>query len=168
MKPKLIRLSQRYVAALQKHLRQGPRASLQPAHDLGCQAAALDLETLDVARIHEAAPADLEASSSRDGLIKRAEIFVVDVKAPIEKTQRGAMETRVQLNQLNQTLRQRTRELAAANRRLKREIVRRQAPEEALQKGGQHRSQLLEHSRHRQIQLRPLSHPIPQPQEIGS
>ncbi len=73
MKQTLTRLSQRYVAALQKHLRQGPRASLRPAHDLGCQAAALDLETLDVARIHEGALAALEASSSEDGFIKRAD-----------------------------------------------------------------------------------------------
>ena len=64
--------------------------------------------------------------------------FFVEVMATMEKTLSAAMETRVQLNQLNQTLRRRTRELAGANRQLKRGIVRRQVPEEALQKGGQH------------------------------
>ena len=67
MKRKLTALSRQYVAVLRKHLREGPRASLQPAYDLGCQAAALDLETLDMARIHKRALAALEASSSRDG-----------------------------------------------------------------------------------------------------
>src|ERR1035437_7523168 len=75
MKQKLTALSRRYVGALRKHLRQGLRAGLQSARDLGCQAAALDLETLDVARIHEEALATLEASSSKDGIIKRVEIF---------------------------------------------------------------------------------------------
>ena len=64
MKRKLTRLSQRYMAALQTHLRQGPRASLQPAQDLGRQAVALNLETLDMARMHERALATLEASRS--------------------------------------------------------------------------------------------------------
>ena len=60
MKRKLKGLSQQYHAAVCKHVQQGPRASLLPAHDLGCQAAALELETLDVARIHEAAVAVLK------------------------------------------------------------------------------------------------------------
>jgi hypothetical protein len=53
MKRKLIVLSRQYVAALRKHLKQGPRA-IPPcgtALALGRQAAALNLETLDVARI---------------------------------------------------------------------------------------------------------------------
>jgi hypothetical protein len=48
-------------------------------------------------------------------------IFVVVVTARMEKTRPVAMETSVQLNQLNQTLRQRTWDLAAASRQLKRE-----------------------------------------------
>jgi hypothetical protein len=90
MKRKLIALSQRYVTALRKHLQQGPRASLQPALGLGRQAVTLDLETLDVARIHEGALATLEASSNRDGFIKRAEIFFSGAITPIEETDRAA------------------------------------------------------------------------------
>ena len=63
MKRKLIGLSQRYRASLQKHLKQGLRASLQPARRLGRQAVALGLETLDVARIHEGALATLDRKS---------------------------------------------------------------------------------------------------------
>src|ERR1035437_11009737 len=116
MKRKLTALSRRYVTALRKHLRQGPRASLQPAHDLGCQAAALDLETLDVARIHEGALATLEASSSRDGFIKRAEFFFAEAITPIEETHRAALKANVRLRQLSKILGRRTVDLAASHR----------------------------------------------------
>src|SRR4030095_8849463 len=108
MKRKLKALSQRYEAALQKHLQHGPHASLQPALALGRQAAALDLETLDMARIHEGALATLEASSSRDGIIKRAEIFFAEAITPIEKTHRAALKANVRLSRLSQTLGRRT------------------------------------------------------------
>ena len=55
--------------------------------------------------------------------------------------------------------------LAASNEELKREIVRRQAVEEALKKSEQHKSELLEQARHMQVQLRDLSHRILQVQE---
>jgi hypothetical protein len=45
MKKKLIQLSERYVTALRKHLRQGPQADLQPALELGREAVTLGLET---------------------------------------------------------------------------------------------------------------------------
>jgi hypothetical protein len=76
MKQKLTALSRRYVTALRKHLRQGPQASLQPALAMGRQAAALDLETSDMARIHEGAVATMAASRGRNAIIKRAEIFL--------------------------------------------------------------------------------------------
>jgi hypothetical protein len=48
-------------------------------------------------------------------------IFVVEVAARMEKTRPVAMETSVQPDQLIQTLRQRTWDLASASRPLKRE-----------------------------------------------
>ena len=98
MKRKLIRLSQRYRALLRKHLKQGPRASLRPALGLGRQAVAVGLETLDLARIHVGALAALEASSSRDGIIERAEIFFTEAITPIEKTHRAALKANVRLS----------------------------------------------------------------------
>jgi hypothetical protein len=62
MKQELIGLSQRYVTALRKHLKLGPRAILP------CGA--------ELARIHERALATLELSNRKSGLIKRAEIFL--------------------------------------------------------------------------------------------
>ena len=56
-------------------------------------------------------------------------------------------------------------DLAASNRQLKKEIVRRQAVEEALRESEQHSSLLLEQSRHMQEQLRHLSRRILSAQE---
>lgn len=55
--------------------------------------------------------------------------------------------------------------LSVANEEMKREIVRRQAVEEALRKSELHQRQLVEQSRHMQEQLRELSHRILQVQE---
>src|ERR1044071_5442967 len=124
MKRKLSATSQQYVAALKKHLKQGPGASLQPARRLGRLAVAIGLETLDVAKIHEGALATLQASSSRDGMIERAEIFFTEVITPIEKTHHAALEANVRLSQLNKTLGRRTLGLAVSNWSLKQGIAR--------------------------------------------
>jgi signal transduction histidine kinase len=146
--------------ALRKYLKERPRASLQPARGLGRKAMALGLETLDVARIHEAAVAALEASSSRDGIIKRAEMFFAEAITPIEKTHRAALKANVHLHQLARTLDRRSVELAASGRHLKRGIVQRKAAEEALKQSGKYRTDLLEQSRLVQEHLRHLTHQI--------
>jgi len=160
MKRKSTRLSRDYAAALLKHLKQGRRASLQSARKLGRQAVAGGLETLDLARIHVAALASLEAASSRDGIIKRAEIFFAEAITPIESTHRAAQEDSGHLNQLTKTLGRRTVELAASGRHLKRRIVQREAAEEALKKSGKHRAGLLEQSRLLQEDLRQMTRQI--------
>jgi signal transduction histidine kinase len=165
MKRKLILLSRRYVTALRRHLRQGPRASLQPARGLGRQAAALELETLDVARIHEDALAALEASSSRDGVIGRAEIFFNEAIIPIEKTHHAALKANAHLSRLRQTLGRRTVDLAASHQSLKRDIVRRKTVEQALKKSGKHSRNLLKESRDLQKHLQRLTHQILSAQE---
>ena len=165
MKRKLIRLSRGYAAALRKHLKQGPRASLQPARGLGQRAAALGLETLDVARIHEAAVSSLEASRSRDGIIKRAEMFFTEAITPIEKTHRAALKANARLNQLNKTIRRRTVDLAASDRHLKQGVVQRKAMEQSLKKSAGHYDRLVKESRRLQKHLRQLTHQILSAQE---
>jgi len=167
MKQKLTGLSQRYVAALRKHLRRGPRA-IPPcgtALALGRQAAALNLETLDVVRIHEGALAALEASSSQDGVIKRAEIFFAEAITPIEETHRAALKANVRLSRLRQTLGRRTVNLAASNRSLKQGIAQRKTVEQALKKSGEHSRKLLKESRRLQKHLQRLTHQILSAQE---
>jgi signal transduction histidine kinase len=167
MKRKLTALSRRYATALKKHLRQGPQARPPrgTALALGRQAAALDLETLDVARIHEDALATLEAASSKNGLIKRAEIFFTEAITPIEETHHAALNANVRLSRLSQTLGRRTMDLAASHRSLKRDIVQRKTVEQALKKSGEHSRKLLKESLSLQKHLQCLAHQILSAQE---
>ncbi len=169
MARKLNGLSQRYVAALRKHLAQGPRASLQPAQGLGHRARALGLETLDLARFHEQALITLvlpgHSPGIRDRMIRRAGTFFAEAITPIEQTHRAAREANGQLVELNQALHQRSVDLTASNRRLQQEILQRKSAEESLRKSEQHYSRLLEQSRHMQGQLRLLSRQLLSAQE---
>jgi len=165
MKRKLSALSGRYLAALRKHLKRRPRASLEHARGLGRQALAIGLETLDVARIHERALAALEASASKDGIIERADIFFTETVAPIEETHRAALKASAHLSQLGKALARRTVDLAASNRSLKQSIAERKAVEEALKKSGEHYKKLLEESLALQKHLQHLTHRILSAQE---
>jgi len=136
MNGKLSALSRRYEAALRKHLKHGPRASLHLARDLGLQAVALGLETLDVVRIHEGALALCQADRSRNGVILRGGVFFAEVIIPIENTHRAALEANARLTQVNKTLGRRTGNLKAANQLLKQGIARRKAVEKALEESG--------------------------------
>jgi signal transduction histidine kinase len=166
MKRKLSALSQQYVTALGKHLKQGARASLQAALNLGRRAVALGLETLEVARIHEGALATLELSNSKNGLRQRAEIFFNEAITAIVETHRAARQSKIDLNRLNEMLGRRTSELAATNRQLQRGIVRRKSVEAALKKSGLHYSKLLKDSLQLQEGLRQLTHQVLVAQEV--
>ncbi len=166
---KLNGLSQRYVAALRKHLKRGPRASLRPAQGLGRRAMASGLETLDVARFHEQALITLVlpgySPGIRERMIRRAGTFFAEAITPIEKTHRAAREANGQLLQLNQSLHQRSVDLVASNRELQQEILQRKSVEESLRKSEHHYSQLLEQSQLMQEQLRLLSRQVLSAQE---
>jgi signal transduction histidine kinase len=160
MKGKLNKLSRRYASALRKHLKQKSPTDLGPARGLGRQAVSLGLETLDVAKIHEGALANLEASSSRDGVIERAEIFFAEAITPIEKTHEAALKDKTELLQVNKTLGQRAADLATKNRSLKQGVLRRKAVESALRKSSGHSKKLLEESRRLRKHLQQLAHQI--------
>jgi len=165
MKKKLIKLSREYATALRRHLKQGPRASLVSARELGRKAAAIGLETLDVAKAHETALATLEASSSNDGIIERAELFFAEAITPIEKTHRAEIKVNAHLNVLHTTLGQQTADLAASHRSLKQGILQRKIAEQALKKSGGHYARLLKESRLLQKRLRDLTHQLLRTQE---
>lgn len=152
-------MTKEYTAALRKHLKQGPRASLQPARVLGREAVSLGFETLDVARIHQGALAALEASS-HDGIVRRAELFFKETITPIEKTHRAAIETNAHLDQVHKKLDRRTTDLAASNRSLKESIVRRRNAEEALKTSLRNAENLLDESHRLQEHLQHLTHQI--------
>jgi signal transduction histidine kinase len=123
------------------------------------------LETLDVAKIHERALASIEASSSRNGVIKRAELFFAEAITPIEKTHHAALKANSHLNQLTKTLGRRTSGLAASNRSLKQGIVRRKTVEQALKKSAGRYARLVKESRRMQEHLRHLTHQLLSTQE---
>jgi signal transduction histidine kinase len=165
MTKKLTGLSQQYVAALRKHLKQGPQASLQPALGLGRRAVALGLETLELARIHEQSLVTLELSSSKNGFTKLAGIFFTTANIPVEETHRAARQSQVHLSRMQETLDQRTEELAVSNRQLQRGIVRRKVMEDAAEKTGKHHNKCLEESLQLQKRLRRLTHRLMAAQE---
>lgn len=160
MKRNLSRLSRQYQAALQKHLKQGPRASLQRAQSLGRRVMTVGLEILNLARIHEQAMNSLVlpsySRSTRGVIVRRAETFFAEVIIPLEQTHSRARETKVHLGRMNEALRQRSADPGLSNR-LKQEIAQRRSAEDALRKSEQHYGRLLEQSRHMQDQLRLLS-----------
>jgi signal transduction histidine kinase len=160
VKKKLTLLSRGYATALHKHLKQGPKASLRPARELGRRAAAIGLETLDVAKMHEGALAALEAANSKDGIIKRAELFFAEAITPIEETHRAEIKANAHLNQLHTTLGRRTVDLAASHQSLKRGIVERKRAEQALKESAGHYARLLRQSRLLQKRLRRLTHQL--------
>ena len=161
MTRKLTGLSRRYQAALRKHLKQGPRASLQPAQGLGRRAMTLGLETLDLARIHQQALIALVLPSyspgTRGAMVRRAGTFFAEAITPIEKTHRTAREANAHLSQMIQKLNRHSANLADSNRQLKQEVAQRKSVEESLRNSERHYSQLLEQSHHLQEQLRHLS-----------
>jgi signal transduction histidine kinase len=165
MKRKLKLLGGRYLAALRKHLKAGPRASLQPALRTGHQAVSLGLDTLELARMHEQAVDVLKLSECRDGEVKRAEIFFSEALTPIVETHRAARQNKMDLSRLNEALTRRTVELATTNRLLQRGIVRRKTVEAALKISGQHYTKLLKDSLQLQEELRQLTHQVLAAQE---
>lgn len=169
MKNKCTDLSRLYHAALQHFLKQGPAASMAPAHALGHQAITLGLETLDLARMHEVAIVSLVlpvySSSTNDGLMGRAGLFFAEAITPLEETHRGAREANIHLNHMVHKLSQRTRELATSVEDLRQEVTQRRAMEESLRISQQTSSDLLKKSRELQEELRQLSRQLLSAQE---
>jgi signal transduction histidine kinase len=165
MKQTLVQLSQQYATTLGKQLKQGPRASLLPALELGRQAVVLGLETLDLARIHEQATVELQLSTTKNAFTKLAGIFFTEANTAIEETHSAARKSKLDLSRLMATLGKRTAELAASNRHLQRGVVRRKLMEDDFAKRGRRHQKSLEESLKLQARLRHLTHQVLSAQE---
>jgi chromosome segregation ATPase len=150
--------SQRYQAALNAFLRRGADADARPAARLGRQAAALGLETLNVAKVHErvlnATPPPKGAVAARRDRHAAARRFFAETLVPIERTHRSARKAEDRVKELTRTLQQRKRETAASQRKLKQGIVRRQSAEAASHDVDRERVRLLKESDKLQRRLR--------------
>lgn len=165
MKPNPTGLPQRYLAALEKHLKRRSRASLQPALALGRQAVALGLDTLELAQIHEQALAALGLSNVKNALTKLAGVFFKEANTLIEETHHAARQTKVDLNKLMAKLGKRTEELAASNLQLQQGAVRRKVMEDNFAERGRRHQKSLDESLELQKRLRQLTHQVIAAQE---
>ena len=169
MKNKGRTLMEPYQKALKSYLKNGTATRLTSARTLGRRAVKLGLETLDLAMIHEdALLAHIEKVSTpaeRTLLINKARTFYAESILALEETHRAAKESNARLHGLNVALNQRTRELDASNRKLLKEVARRQVIEKSLRQSEQQATQLLKQSKNMQEQLRLLSRRIMSVQE---
>jgi len=156
------RLSARYLAALRTHLSPKSSGNGDRAQDLGRVALSGGLATLDLAVMHEQAVVSLASSHDfadpRNGSLKRACGFFTQALLPLEVALHRTRET-------NQHLQQHAAALARGNRRLQREVKRRQAGEAAIRQGQEQYRKLFLESLIMQKKLRQLTHQIISAQE---
>lgn len=166
---KLNDFERRYEDALRRYVTHAAKAKPASAVKLGREALTLGLEILDLARIHEEAMitqvAGAESAGTRDRILHRAWSFFSEAISPMEETHRTAVGANARLSQLNQALVERTKDLSVSNRKLKGEIAKRRAAEQALRKSERQSGRLLDQSRRLQEELRSLSHRILSTQE---
>lgn len=153
-----------YLAVLRTYLEHGPAASLLCAQELGDQAVVLGMETLDLAKVHDEALRTLIlpdiSTATRAEMATQADLFFAEAILPIEKTHRIAREACEALSQVNQTLGQRTLDLAASQRDLQQGILDRKSAEAALESSQEVSSQLLKESRLLEQHLKNLAREI--------
>jgi signal transduction histidine kinase len=136
---------------------------------LGRSAVSQGLETLDLAKIHgdtllELIPNDC-APAARSRAVEQAGAFFLDVIGPVERTHRGMVESLLELRRSNESLRDSTLRLLAANRDLKAQAAQRKSAETALQLSEKKHRRLLGEARQMQLRLRHLSHQVLSAQE---
>ena len=149
-KAETARWSRLYRTVLCRYLKRKASTGLRPMQKLGREAAALGLETLDLALVHEQAltaiVASCDSGETRQRLVNRAKRFFAETIAPIEKTHDAARKADVRVNRLNLALSRRTVESAESARSLKWTIGKRQKAEAALKESGKNRTQLVKRS----------------------
>jgi signal transduction histidine kinase len=169
MNKSLRRVTQRYQAAMRRHLEQAGSPRLDLARGLGTQALEAGLKTLDLAKLHEhvllTAILPQHPEKAHAALIRRAGAFFAAAMTQIEQDHRSVKEATAHLKDFIETLSQRTVELAAANLALKQEISHRRTAEEALRESERHYADLLKQSKSMQDHLRLLSRQILTAQE---
>jgi len=161
--------ARRYQNKLRSYLKQKPGGDLTPAFELGNQAVALGLETLDLALVHGLVLVALRSKKDtfkqHPKIVDRAKKFFAEAVVPIEQTHSAALKNGIRVNQLIKTLRQRTSESSISTQSLNRGIARRQEAESALKISGQQRNLLLRESRRLQNRLLHQTHQILSAQE---
>jgi signal transduction histidine kinase len=164
MKSKLSELSEHYQASLRIYLGSGIVEVAPSVQDLGNEAVALGLETLDLAKIHEFALSSLVMSESsrlsQEVMTNRAKVFFTEVIVPIERTHKAALETDIQLQDVGSRLNRRTQDLAESKTELQEQKSGREKAEVHLKKSVEASQQLLKDSRELEEDLQDIAHKI--------
>ncbi|MEO7412633.1 MAG: hypothetical protein ABIZ81_04690, partial [Opitutaceae bacterium] len=162
-------LHARYLSEVRLHLQRDPAGDADRARNFGHLALTSGLATVDLARMHEATVAMLasssEFSSTRNRALKRAAFFFSQALIPLGAAQRATQRANRVLLQRNETLRQHTAALAKINRRLEREVARREAGQAAIRRGKERYQKLFAESQLMQRKLRQLTRQIISAQE---
>jgi signal transduction histidine kinase len=159
----------RYLPALRRHL--GPRGNADgaQARALGRAAVARGLGPRDLVAVHERAmltlAPKLDLADSGGGPIKRAGWFLTSAMIPLESAERTTRTANLTLRERNATLRAHTAALALGNRRLAREVARREAGEAIIVRGQEKYRALFLESQVMQKKLRRLTRQILSAQE---
>lgn len=161
MKVKHPELFGAYKGALSRVLEVVPQCDLTEARELGEEALAQGLETLDLAILHQEALIVLvihpTATGNHPEKVRLAGTFFAEAVTPIEGSHRTARVANIKLNSAIEKLKQQATELVAFNAELQIEIKNREALEESLRISETTSTELLAESLHLQEELRSLS-----------
>lgn len=166
--PKEKAFAHSYQLALRGYLKQVAGTKPAAAARLGRKAVTLGIEILDLAQVHEEAliaHSTSNETANPQRTILRAGRFFAEAIMPTEATHRTAIKNNARLVQLNHSLDERTKDLSASNRKLKKEVAKRQTVEKKLRTSDRHSRELLDQSQAMQEELRQLSHRILSTQE---
>ncbi len=160
-----IQFSRRYRTALREFLRAavGGRQEGDRARALGHEAITLKMDPLTVARVHARSVAALvsrtgrEAAPLRTDPVARAGRFLCDVLGPVMRHQGNGKALSRRIQKLATRLRQRSTEMTALGRKLRRQTARRRFSEMRLALGARRNRELLAQARRMQEQSRRLA-----------
>ena len=158
------RVADLYLAALRACLAEDARANPQASHDLGSNAVACGLDTLDLARIHDQALLTILTESPPSGtpedLTRRAELFFTETIMPVEGTHRLALEAAANLRQASSVLERRTLDLADSKQVLQAQIAGRHEAEDSLRISEDSTGRLLRDSQALEKHLRDMARKV--------
>lgn len=153
-----------YLAALQAYLAADAGTDMRAAHDLGTEAIACGLDTLELAKIHDQALLNILAnrplSAPAEDLTRRAELFFTETIIPVEGTHRLALEAAADLRQAASNLERRILDLADSKEVLQQEIAGRQEAEDSLIMSEDSSSRLLKDSLLLEAHLKETAHKV--------
>ncbi len=160
---KLNKLSTQYTEILRAHLlKPSATSGRATAQELGRQAVAIGLETLDLAKIHDEALSQLIPSGcpqkKRNEATTRAAAFFTEAIEPIERTHPLAKKAHADLTQMNAKLVKRTSDLAKSNKELREGVAQRVAAVKTLKSSEDNSRKLLNEASALQLHLQDLAH----------